>query len=367
VGSLLQHRIGGFYDSAKNYRSIRRPRSPPPPHSEDGSLMLTIHNSELIDLCRDAILRVGADRRDAQILAEATIEAELVSNRAVGVTHLFDYLEGYRERRIAKESRPMVRRIAPAVVGVDARDGLAQSAFAEALDELQAAAHECGIAALWIKNSYTCGELGYYPRHLAQQGFIALATANSPALMSLGGSPKAVLGTNPLAYGVPRSGQLPVVIDQASSSTAFVNIRRAAEAGDSIPAGWAVGPDGKDTQDAKAALNGTLLPFGGHRGGNIALLVEILATLCGASFSLDAAPFDSGTTSPRIGVFVLCIDPATFDGSVERLMRQFESLRDNQQVRLPAIELTALPDSVTISAETLSRLRVAVAEDHHPR
>jgi (2R)-3-sulfolactate dehydrogenase (NADP+) len=252
-----------------------------------------------------------------------------------------------------------VTRDAPAVIDVDARNGIAQTAFAEAFDDLQKATREAGIAALWIRNSYTCGELGYYARHLAQHGFIALAAANSPALMSLGGAPKSILGTNPLAYGIPRPRKLPAVIDQASSSTAFVNIRRAAEAGEPIPAGWALGPDGAQTHDASAALQGTLLPFGSHRGGNIALLVEILATLSGASFSIDAAPFDSGTTSPGIGVFLLGIDPANFAGSLERLSRRFESLRNDHQVHLPAIEITSLPDAIEISSDTLQRLQKA--------
>jgi (2R)-3-sulfolactate dehydrogenase (NADP+) len=102
-----------------------------------------------------------------------------------------------------------VTRDAPAVIDVDARNGIAQTAFAEAFDDLQKATREAGIAALWIRNSYTCGELGYYARHLAQHGFIALAAANSPALMSLGGAPKSILGTNPLAYGIPRPRKLP--------------------------------------------------------------------------------------------------------------------------------------------------------------
>jgi (2R)-3-sulfolactate dehydrogenase (NADP+) len=319
--------------------------------------MASIHRDQLAELCRDALLRAGADPRAAEVLAEATVEAELVGNRAVGVAHLFDYLDGYGQGRIARDSRPTVRRPATAVLDVDARDGLAQTAFAEVVDDLQKVTRECGIAALWIRNSFTCGELGYYPRRLAQRGFIAVAAANSPALMSIGGAREPVLGTNPLAYGIPRAGKLPVVIDQASSSTAFVNIRRAAEAGDPIPPGWALGPDGEQTQDATAALSGTLLPFGSHRGGNVALLVEVLATLSGASFSIDAAPFDSGGTSPRIGVFLLAIDPAHFAGSVERLSGQFESLRDDHHVRLPALEMTSTADSVEIGPDALQRLQ----------
>lgn len=321
--------------------------------------MVGVQRAELTELCRDALLQVGADASAAEVLAEATVEAELVGNRAVGVAHLFDYLDGYAQGRIAADARPVVRRPAPAVVDVDARDGLAQTAFVEVLDDLQEAARESGIAALWIKNSFTCGELGYYPRRLADRGLLAVATANSPALMSIGGARAPVLGTNPLAYGIPRPGTLPVVIDQASSSTAFVNIRRAAEAGDPIPPGWALGPDGEPTEDASAALRGTLLPFGGHRGGNVALLVELLATLSGGSFSVDAAPFDRGDTSPRIGVFVLVVDPAVFGGSVERIAGQLTTFRDDHGVRLPAVELTSVAASVEIAPDVLQRLRDA--------
>ncbi|MBT2595952.1 Ldh family oxidoreductase [Arthrobacter sp. ISL-72] len=321
--------------------------------------MSIIQREVLAKLCEQALLHSGAGTRDAHVPAEATVEAEQVGNRAVGVAHLFDYLDGYTQGRIVSDAQPKVRRAAPAVIDVDAGSGLAQSAFAAAFDELLNATRESGIAALWIRQSYTCGELGYYARRLAQQGFIAFASANSPALMSIGGSPKRVLGTNPLAYGIPRPGILPLVIDQASSSTAFVNIRRAADAGDPVPQGWALDASGQQTQDANEALQGTLLPFGGHRGGNVALLMEILATLSGASFSVDAAPFDQGGTSPGIGVFLLSIDPANFGGSVERLTKQFGTLQDQHQVRIPAMGLTELPDQLDIDAGTLQRLREA--------
>jgi (2R)-3-sulfolactate dehydrogenase (NADP+) len=322
-------------------------------------MMTTIRSGELAGLCERALLAAGADPRAAQVLAGATVEAELVGNRAVGVTHLFDYLDGYRTGRIAADTQPAIRRAASAVIDVDARNGLAQSAFEDALEELLQATRESGIAALWIRQSYTCGELGYYVRRLAGHGFMAVASANSPSLMSLGGAPRPILGTNPLAYGIPRPAKLPVVIDQASSSTAFVNIRRAAEAGEPIPAGWALGPDGQPTQDANAALQGALLPFGGHRGGNIALLVEILATLSGANFSIDAAPFDSGSISPGIGVFLLCIDPGNFAGSAERLGKQLEVFRDEHQVRLPALEITELSEHIELEESLAERLRVA--------
>ena len=74
---------------------------------------------------------------------------------------------------------------------------------------------------------------------------------------------------------------------------------------------------------------------------------------------MDSAPFDRGDASPRIGVFLLAIDPVNFAGSVERIAGQLESLRDDHQVRLPAVEMTSLADSVEIGSDVLGRLQQA--------
>lgn len=320
---------------------------------------ITVPQDELHDLCAQAARAAGEEPRAAGILARSIVDAELAGNRAVGVAHLFDYLDAYRDGRIRPAAAAEVTRPAPSYVVADAGDGLAQVAFEDAAPELFGAVEEAGLASLWIRRSYTCGELGYYARRAAERGFMALACANSPALMSIGGSGSAVLGTNPVAYAVPRPGLPPTVIDQASSQTAYVNVRRAAEAGDPLPAGWAVGPDGTPTTDANAALKGALLPFGSHRGGNIALLSELLATLAGGAFSVDAPPFDHGARPPGIGVFLLCLDPAPLTGATTRTSAHLDRLRTEHGVRLPALETTDRPTEAVLDAGLVERLRAA--------
>lgn len=318
--------------------------------------MTVVDVQHLEDVCRQAIIKAGSNQSSAEVLARATVEAERVGNRAVGVGHLFDYLEGYRRGRIASETKPTIDRPSPAIFDVDAKQGIAQEAFMAVGMELSQAARQFGISALWIRNSFTCGELGYYSRRMADLGMVGVAMANSPALMSLGGSPSRVVGTNPLAFALPRADRWPLVIDQASSATAFVNIRHAAEEGEEIPEGWALDAEGSPTQDASDALQGTLLPFGSHRGGNIALLVEMLATLSGAAFSIDAAPFDSGEQSPNIGVFLLCVDPENFLGSVDRLWAHVQRLHEAHQVRIPAVVREDPPAQVEIEDSLLEAL-----------
>ena len=93
---------------------------------------------------------------------------------------------------------------------------------------------------------------------------------------------------------------MPRLIDQASSTAAWVRIRDAATAGEPIPEGWALDADVAATTDAAAAaLLGPLLPFGGVKGSNIALVVELLSVLSGVSSSVDAPDFASGTETAR--------------------------------------------------------------------
>jgi (2R)-3-sulfolactate dehydrogenase (NADP+) len=126
--------------------------------------------------------------------------------------------------------------------------------------------------------------------------------------MSLYGAPTALTGTNPFSFALPAQ-PTPRLIDQASSAVAWVRIRDAAAAGEPIPQGWALDAHGAATTDAAAALLGPLLPFGGAKGSNIALVIELLSVLSGAAFSMDAPDFASGTQPPRVGMFLLALDP----------------------------------------------------------
>ena len=197
----------------------------------------------------------------------------------------------------------------PAVTTSDARGGIAQTGFDEGSADLVQAAHRYGLAAFAQQGAFTCGPLGWFVERLADAGLVAVATAVAPAVLAAGPGTGRVFGTNPMAYSVPRPGRPPLTVDQASSSTAFVSVRAAAERGTPLPEGWAVDADGRPTTDPEAALAGALLPFGGYKGANIALLVELLSSMAGGNWAMDAPPWDTGSRSPEVGMFVLAIDP----------------------------------------------------------
>ncbi len=288
-------------------------------------------------LCRMAALGAGASEEVAHALAAATVAAEAEGNAVVGLTHLIDYLEAMEAGRIDGKADPVVTRPALAVYLCDARGGIAHTGFERTLEDLAKAARLFGIALFSQKNAYTCGALGYFARRLAERGLVALAATNSQALLAGSGSAKPVYGTNPLSFAAPSAEGSPLVIDQSSSAAAFVAIRKAAEAGEKIPEGWALDEAGNPTTDPAAAVKGALLAFGGNRGANLALMVEVLAAgLSGANWSLDAPAFDRGTQSPGAGLFVLAVEPKLLDPDFEkRIENQLERLRSRHGVRIP--------------------------------
>ncbi|SAK90176.1 malate/L-lactate dehydrogenase [Caballeronia hypogeia] len=301
---------------------------------------MRFETQDALELARRAAMKAGASEAVAASLADATVSAEWAGNRAVGFAHLPDYLDGFVKGRIAKDAAPEIDFAAPAVIQADAKRGIAQLGFDRAFAQLVERTHTYGVTVFSQSNSFTVGELGYYTRRLAQAGLVALAVTNATAQMTTLESRKAVYGTNPLSFGAPRDGGKPFVIDQASSSTAFVNVRRAAERGETIPEGWAVDAHGQPTTDAREAVKGLLLAFGGARGANIALMVEILAAgLTGGNWSLDAPSFAEGEHSPAVGLFIVALAPRVLAGDFEaRLSAQLERLAAHG-VRIPGSHL----------------------------
>jgi (2R)-3-sulfolactate dehydrogenase (NADP+) len=96
----------------------------------------------------------------------------------------------------------------------------------------------------------------------------------------------------------------------------------------------------------------------------MALMVEMLATLAGASFSVEAPPFDRGQTPPGIGVFVLGINPDVIArGGAGRMAGHLDTLRSAHGVSLPAMSAGEPADVVSLDDVLHERLLAACAAD----
>lgn len=276
---------------------------------------------------------------NARAVASSIAAAERDGQAIVGLSYLPTYCDHAACGKVDGRAIPAVERVGPSAVRVDARTGFAHPALALGLEPLGDLAQQQGIAALAVGNSYACGSLGYFVEKLANRGLVAIMVANaSPSIAPVGGR-NPFFGTNPIAFAAPRTAAPPLVIDQSSSVVAKVAVIDAHRRGVPLPDGWALDANGRPTNDAAAAMAGSLMPIGGHKGYGLALVVDILAAgLSSSHFSFEASSFgDCDGGPPRTGQWVIAIDPQRFAGPgfAARVDVLLEELQREPGVRLP--------------------------------
>ncbi|MBN9589144.1 MAG: dehydrogenase [Alphaproteobacteria bacterium 64-11] len=160
-------------------------------------------------------------------------------------------------------------------LSVDGMHGLGPVVVQSALDAIVPRAREDGIAIAAIRNCNHLGALAYYAEQVAEQGLTIIGLTISEALVHPWGGRKAMIGTNPIAIGVPADPH-PMVLDMATGLVSMGKIHDHANRGAPIPSGWALDENGDPTTDAVAAKKGAIAPFGGPKGYALGLAFEVL-------------------------------------------------------------------------------------------
>jgi len=323
------------------------------------------------ELIRRALMSCGANGDIAQSVAASCIDAQREGSDGGGLGGAIDYCNALRAGRVQGSLPHRSERPALALFAVDAAEGFTHPAFDAEFEALCDTTREVGVAVFGLRNGYASGSLGYYVRRLADRGFVALAATNAgPALVAASGAKEPVFCTNPIALGVPRDNTYPLVIDQSSSQTAMVNLRIAADNGHDIPDNWALDTNGQPTTDPAAALNGVLLAFGGARGANVALLVEMLAAgATAANWSLEAPSYIEGEQSPGTGLLVIAIHAALLAGPqmARRIDDYLNQLRERYGAYIPGERRAAnrdrQTDSLSVNTAMLTALRNLAGAD----
>jgi len=176
----------------------------------------------------------------------------------------------------------MVERDIRLVELTGARYHFGQISTRAALDAIIPRAKEDGIAIAAIRNTNHLGALAYYAEHVAGLGLTCIALTISEALVHPWGGRKAMIGTNPIAIGVP-ADPTPMVLDMATGLVSMGKIHDHANRGAPIPLGWALDEKGDPTTDASAAKKGAIAPFGGPKGYALGIAFEVLVASLAAS------------------------------------------------------------------------------------
>lgn len=284
-------------------------------------------------LLQRILLRHGTSESVAQVLAENCASAERDGAHSHGVFRVPGYVSTLNSGWVNGKAVPIVEDVASGFVRVDAANGFAQPALAAARSLLVDKARSAGIALLAIHNSHHFAALWPDVEPFAEEGLVALSVVNSMTCVVPHGADRPLFGTNPIAFAAPRADGPPIVFDLATSAIAHGDVQIAARKGERLPPGMGVDSLGQPTQDPKAILEGgALLPFGGHKGSALSMMVELLAAaLTGGNFSFEFNWSEHpGARTPWTGQLVIVIDPSktagqSFAERSQELVRQMHA------------------------------------------
>ncbi len=241
---------------------------------------MAISPQALLDFSVEALLRVGLSEKDAQTTANALVTTDSMGVFTHGTKLLGGYLRKLQGGGYRIDAAPTVERSGLSWALIDGQSALGQVGSVFAMELAMAKAKQTGIAYVGLRNTGHIGAAGYYAAMAARAGFIGMVTGNDIPSVAAPGSRKAVLGSNPLAYGIPLDGKDPIVLDMATAAVAGGKVYAAFQRGEAIPPTWLIGPDGLPTTDGSLyPQQAALAPMAGHKGYGLGLWCEVLSAI----------------------------------------------------------------------------------------
>ena len=312
-----------------------------------------------------SILRAtGAPDSHAAIVAHSVVDSNLAGHDSHGIVRIPHLVEDALSGKLKPAASPHVTHEKPSTATVDGGSTFGHVGCRLATDLAIRKARETSIAAVALTRANHTGRIGEWAEIGADAGMVTLvlgSRANSSrgtpggTLAPFGGRTGA-LGTSPIAWSVPRrAGQPPILLDFATSAVAQGKLHIARAKGERVPPGWIIDADGRPTTDVEAFFRGgAQLPFGGHKGYALSVIVSLMAIGLSAGDDLDRAEHGSC-------LFVVCVDPAAFRPAADFLVYVEETA-----ARIKAVPPAEGFEEVLLPGEPEARSRAARLRDGIP-
>lgn len=256
---------------------------------------------------RDVFTAAGSPHDIADAVACSLVLADLSGHPSHGVMRIPDYVTYIEEGLVDPTVRPSIKPATANAVFVDGHWGFGQITAADAVAEVVKLAKASGIAMAGMMNCNHVGRVGEWVELAAKSDVLAIMVVGGPSdiVTAPFGGAEPALSTNPMAAGVPAGSRDPMILDFATSAQAVGKIRIAQARGHSMPENSILNSEGSPTTDPDDFFGGgLLLPFGGHKGSALSILIDALGSGMTGSELTDRYH--------KLGAILIGIDPAVF-------------------------------------------------------
>ena len=180
-------------------------------------------------------------------------------------------------------------------------------------------------------------------------GMVGIYTAvSSSNFMAPWGGAEPLLGTNPIAVGIPAGNEPPVVLDIATSVVSNGQIRTYANAGQADAGGLGDQPQRRRSRSPTASEldEGMFVPMSTYKGSGLAIVLGLLGgPLNRAAFGRDVKDVNSpAERESNTGHFIIALDVAKFlplDVFKSEIDRHIHDLASSK--KLPGVDEIRIP------------------------
>lgn len=282
---------------------------------------VTVKPENLRAAVRHICLAGGSNEREATLVSENLVLANLSGHDSHGVGMLPQYILAVVEKRLSVNRSVRVTGDFGAILNLDGGLGYGQVIGHEAMELGIRRARQVGACIVALRDSHHIGRIGHWGEQCASAGMISTHYVNvvgRPPLVAPFGGADARFATNPYCCAIPATepGGEPIVLDFATSKIAMGKVRVAMNKGEQIAPGTLIDSKGAPTNDPTQMFNspiGAILAFGEHKGYGLAVISELLAGAFTGGITMHDGSWAKNTITNNM--FSVIIDPSRLGGA----------------------------------------------------
>jgi len=297
--------------------------------------------SELKAKMTDVLLKKVYDKSDVPFIISIYLGGELRGHTSHGLASFVAFAKNEPEAH----EEPVVLKDTHALLALDAKGSSGNVIGKHVADEAIKRAKTEGIGIVQIKNMDSWLRPGAVAEYIAEQGYMAIVVNSAGSSVAPPGGFDPILGTNPIAYGIPTAGEA-LVVDMATSQHAWGEVRLANKYGTPLPPNAFYDEQGNITRDGKEAYS--VKSFGDYKGFALGMLVAVMSgSMVGIPMMIENTAKNAfGGKTPLRGAVIIAFDPANMVDPEEFKKQNSELLTNIQksqalpgkEIRVPGVE-----------------------------
>lgn len=240
---------------------------------------MKISNIKLVELVKNILINAGAIEENAQIVSELLVAGNLSGHDSHGIIRTGQYVNQIKAGIINPKAKPVLEVNGTSHIKINGQRSFGQVAASFTIEKILEKLENTEVVIASCINMSHIGRLGDYVSKLSKEGYLALAMCNGggPNVAAYG-SKERLLGTNPLAAGIPLTEADDIQVDFASAATAEGKLNIARNKNEMVGDSLLLDKNGKASNNPSDFYDdGVILPIGWHKGSALSIVLEIFA------------------------------------------------------------------------------------------